>query len=193
MPNPAVETYLSRAKKWPAELAALRRILIDCGLTEELKWGKPCYCRHQGKNVVILQEMRAFLAVMFFKGALLDDPEGVLESQGPNTRSAKRIRFTSVDEVARHADAVRSLVREAMRVEDAGRSVAPPSELILAAELRARLDEDRQLRAAFEALTPGRQREYNMYVSGAKKSETRRARMEKCAPKIVAGQGLRDR
>ena len=177
---------------WPEEMAGLRPILLGCGLTEEIKWRKPCYS-HKGGNVVILQEMKEFLALMFFKGALLKDPEGVLEEQGPNSRSARRIRFTSIEDVARLAGTVKAYIDEAIEVEKAGLTVGPAPELLLAAELQSRLDQDPALKAAFEALTPGRQREYNLYFSGAKQAKTRAARIAKYVGKILEGKGFRDR
>ena len=190
--NPDVDAYIAGSEQWPDEMRQLRPLLLDLGLTEELEWGKPTYC-HQGKNVVILQEMKDFLALMFFKGALLSDPEGVLEDQGPNSRSARRMRFTSAEEIDRLAGAVRARVTEAIAVEDAGLEVEPTPDLVLADELQSRLDRDPELGAAFEALTPGRRREYNLHVSGAKQAETREARVDRCAPRILAGKGLRDR
>ena len=130
---------------------------------------------------------------MFFKGALLDDPEGILEEQGPNSRSARRIRFTSVEEVARLADTVKEYIDEAIDVEEAGLEVSPAPELLLVAELQSRLDQDPALEAAFEALTPGRRREYNLYFSGAKQAKTRAARVERYAQKILDRKGFRDR
>jgi uncharacterized protein YdeI (YjbR/CyaY-like superfamily) len=190
--NAKVEAYIERSTKWPEEMTSLRPILLSCGLAEELKWGKPCYS-HDGENIVIVQEMNDFLALMFFKGALLNDSEGVLEEQGPNSRSARRIRFTSVDDVARLADTIKAYVDEAIDVEAAGLEVGPAPELVLAEELQKRLDQDAELRAAFESLTPGRQREYNLHVSDAKQAKTREARVDKHAPKILEGKGLRDR
>ncbi len=189
--NPDVDAYIERSEKWPAEMAALRPALLDAGLTEEIKWGKPCYS-HDGKNIVILQEMNEFLALMFFKGALLSDPAGILEDQGPNSRSARRIRFTSVEAVNRVVGNVKAYLGEAIAVAEADLHVGGPPALILADELQARLDDDPALRAAFESLTPGRQREYNLYVSDAKRPETRAARVDKHVPRILAGQGLRD-
>ena len=186
-----VDEYLERAEQWPEVIAALRPILLGCGLDEDIKWGKPCY-GHDGRNILILQEMKDFLAVMFFKGALLPDPEGVLREQGPNSRSARRIQLTSTDEVAASAGTIEAYVADAIAVEDAGLSV-PDAELVLVDELRDRLEEDAALSAAFEGLTPGRQREYNLYVSDAKKAETRAARVDKCVDRILAGKGLRDR
>ena len=190
--NPEVDAYIRRSEKWPEEMTALRTTLLICRLTEEIKWGKPCYS-HEGKNIVILQEMKEFLALMFFKGALLNDPGGVLEEQGPNSRSVRRIRFTSVEDVAQLTDTVKALIDEAIEVEAAGLAVGPASELILVVELRKRLDNDPALKAAFEALTPGRQREYNLHFSDAKQAKTREARVEKYAQKILEGKGLRDR
>ena len=189
---PDVDAYLAEADGWPSEIEALRPILVGAGLTEEVKWGKPCYT-HAGKNVVILQEMKDFLAVMFFKGALLDDPEGVLREQGPNSRSAKRIEVASVDDVRRLGETIRLYVEEAMDVEEVGPEPPPAPELVLVDELRERLEADPAFRAGFESLTPGRQREYDLYFSGAKQSTTRLARIEKHAERIRDGKGLRDR
>ena len=189
--NPKVDAYIARSQKWPEEMTELRPILLGCGLTEEIKWGKPCFS-HEGRNIAILQEMNDFLALMFFKGALLDDPRGVLEEQGPNSRSARRIRFTSVDDVTRLADTVTEYIQDAIDVEDAGLEVGPAPEPVLAVELRHRLEHDPELKAAFEALTPGRRREYNMYFSAAKQAATRENRIDKYAQKILDGKGFRD-
>jgi uncharacterized protein YdeI (YjbR/CyaY-like superfamily) len=190
--NPKVDAYIGRSEKWPAEMNELRPVLLGCGLTEAIKWGKPCYS-HEGSNIAILQEMKDFLALMFFKGALLEDPESVLEEQGPNSRSARRMCFTSVEDVARLADTVKAYVEEAIDVEQAGLELGPTPDLVPVEELQHRLDEDPALKAAFEALTPGRQREYNLYFSDAKQAKTRAARVEKYAPKILDGKGFRDR
>lgn len=186
-----VDAYVARSRAWPAELARLRTILLGCGLTEGLKWGKPCYS-HEGKNVAILQEMKRFLALLFFKGALLSDPDGVIEEQGRNSRSARRIRFTSVEDVERLADTVRAYVAEAIAVEEAGLAVGPAPDLVLVDALQDRIDRDTAFKAAFEGLTPGRRREYNLYVSGAKQAATRQARVARHAEKILEGKGLRD-
>lgn len=190
--HPDVDAYLARSDRWPDVIAALRPILLGRGLTEDLKWGKPCY-GHDGTNVVILQEMKHFLALMFFQGALLTDPDALLEDQGPNSRSARRIRFTSVADVERLADAVAAYVDEAIRVAEEGRTVGPAPEPELVEELQRRLDGDPRLKAAFEALTPGRRREYHLHVAGAKQAATRDTRVERCVPRILAGKGLRDR
>ena len=187
-----VDAYIARSTTWPDELRAIRPILLEAGLDEAIKWGKPCYAS-EGRNIAILQEMKDFLALMFFKGALLADPEGVLESQGPNSRSAMRITFTSTDAVERLAPTIAAYVAEAIDVEDAGLEVAPAPALALVEELQHRLDADPALKAAFEALTPGRRREYHLHIAEAKQASTRSARVDKCVPKILAGKGFRDR
>jgi uncharacterized protein YdeI (YjbR/CyaY-like superfamily) len=191
MANPEVDAYIGQSERWPEEMIALRPILLGCGLTEDIKWGKPCY-GYGGKNIVILQEMKDFLSLMFFKGALLRDPEGVLEEQGPNSRSARRIRLTSVEDVVRLAETIEAYVGEAVGVEEAGLEMGEAPAVVLAEELRRRLDADPEFRAAFEALTPGRQREYNLFVSAARQAATRIARVDRYAPKILDGKGLRD-
>ena len=189
---PDVDAYIREAEMWPDEIRALRPILLECGLTEQIKWGKPCYS-HEGSNIALMQEMKNFLALMFFKGALLDDPEGVLSDQGPNSRSARRFEFTSVDDVNRLAGVVKAYVDEAIDVEEAGLEVGPAPEPTPVDELQHRLDEDPAFKEAFESLTPGRQREYNLYFSGAKQAKTREERVAKYADKILAGKGFRDR
>ncbi len=190
--SPAVDEYVQRSQQWPEVIDALRPILRGCGLAEDIKWRKPCYS-HDGKNIVIVQEMKPFLAMMFFKGALLDDRDGVLEAQGPNSRSAMRMCFTTPADVRRLRKTITSYVEAAIALEDAGATVPPPGALELVDELRARLDEDPGLAAAFAGLTPGRQREYNLHISSAKQSATRTSRVEKCVPTILAGKGMRDR
>ncbi len=187
-----VDAYIRRSERWPNEIAALRPVLLGCGLSEELKWAKPCYS-HGAANIVVVQEMKNFLALMFFKGVLLGDVDGVLEPNGPNSRSASRMCFRSVEDVERLADTVVAYVREAVQLEEDGVEVGPPPELVLVEELQARLDGDATLRSAFEALTPGRQREYHLHISGAKQASTRESRVDTCVPKILDGRGLRDR
>lgn len=191
MGNTKVDAYVARSQQWPEELAAARKILLGCGLSEDIKWGKPTFS-HDGNNIVILQEMKDFLALMFFKGALLDDPVGVLKSQGPNSRSALRIEITSASELTRLKKTIVAYVAAAIAVEEAGLKVAPAPELVLVEELQQRIDHDPAFRKAFEGLTPGRRREYHLHISEAKQAATRVARVEKCAPKILAGKGFRD-
>ena len=173
-------------------MGVLRTVLLKAGLSEEIKWAKPCYS-DDGNNIAIMQPMKNFLALMFFKGALLADPKGVLESQGPNSRSAKRLCIRSVADVKSNASIISKLVAEAITIEELGVEVAPAPKMELVAELQARLKKDKALRIAFEGLTPGRQREYNLHFSSAKQSATRESRIDKCVDLILAGKGLRDR
>ncbi len=190
--NPEVDAYIEKSGKWPDEMAALRPILLGAGLTEAIKWRSPCFS-HDGKNIALVQEFNHALSLMFFKGALITDAAGVLIDQGPNSRSAKRMEFTSVHDVHRLADIVSNYVDEAIDIEASGLSVGPAPAPALVAELQDRLDVEPDLRAGFESLTPGRQREYNLHFGAAKQSSTRAARVEKYAAKIRAGKGLRDR
>lgn len=190
--HPDVEAYLAEPQQWPEEFAALRPILLESGLDEGIKWGKPCYS-HADANIVIVQEFKKFLALLFFKGALMEDPADVLESQGPNTRSARRICFRSVDDVERLAGVVADYIAAAIVVEDSGLELGPAPEPEWVDELAERLAGDDAFRAAFESLTPGRQREYNLHFASAKKAETRQSRIEKSSEKILAGKGFRDR
>ncbi|MEN9643588.1 MAG: hypothetical protein RL238_257 [Actinomycetota bacterium] len=189
-----VDTYVAQSTLWPAELRAARAVLRKCGLTEELKWRKPCYS-HDGRNIVILQEMKGFLALMFFEGARLRDPDGLLESQGPNSQSALRLCVRSVADVRALTPAIQAFVAEAVALPRSGPSAvkAPKAEWSPVDALQERLDADPKFRAAFTTLTPGRQREYHLHISTAKQLDTRRARVEKLAPQILAGKGLRDR
>ena len=189
---PDVDSYLAEAELWPDEIAALRPILLGAGLDEQIKWGKPCYSLDDA-NICILQEMKNFLAVMFFKGALIEDLAELLHEQGQNTQAARRLQLTSVDEITNLADTIRVYVEEAIDIEKAGLEVEPAPEKELVGELQDRLEADPDLRAAFDALTPGRRREYNLYFSDAKQSETRVRRIEKFVPKILDGKGMRER
>ena len=187
-----VDALLADAKRWREETVALREILLGCGLDESIKWGKACYGR-AGANLALVQPFKPFVALMFFKGALLEDPSGLLEEQGENTRSARRVPFTSATEVRARKAAVVQLVKSAIEVEEEGLELPEPGELVLVEELQERLEADPKLKAAFEALTPGRQREYHLHVSGAKQAKTRVARVAKHVERIRAGKGLRDR
>ena len=180
------------ATLWRQEANELRRILTRTCLTEELKWGKPCYT-HDGKNICIIQRMNGFLALLFFKGALLKDPDRVLEVQGANSRGGYRMRFTSVQDVARLAKSVKACVREAIDVEKAGLKVEPASDPDYPKELVDRFAEDPELKAAFDKLTPGRRRGYVLHFSDAKQSKTRLARIGKCRSRILTGKGFLER
>lgn len=187
-----VEQFISKSPIWSAEMTAVRTILLKAGLSEEIKWAKPCYSSN-GNNIAIMQPMKNFLALMFFQGALLADPKGVLEEQGPNSRSAKRFCIRSVADVKTNAATIRQLIAEAIQVGERQTESAPAPRLELVGELQARLKKDKPLKKAFEGLTPGRQREYNLHFSSAKQSATRESRIDKCVDQILAGKGLRDR
>ncbi len=192
--NAKVDHFIERATRWKAEMQALREVLLDCDLSEELKWGKPCYTA-AGGNIVIIQPFKAHLALMFFKGALLADPEGILRSQGENTRSALRIEFTAPEQVRERSAIVRSYVRDAIEVEEAGLEV-PKSKVAdyeMPAELEERLLEDEIYREAFQALTPGRKKSYLLHFSAAKRADTRARRIEKCRASVLQGKGFHER
>lgn len=189
---PDVGAYLEATDQWPDEINALRPLLLESGLTEEIKWGKPCYC-HDDANVVLMQEFSDHLALMFFKGVLLDDPENVLRDQGPNSHAAKRIVFTSVDDVQKLAGVVTAYIEEAIAHEQARTELPARPDEELAPELMDRLASDDAFAEAFNNLTPGRQREYNLHVSDAKQSSTRERRVDKIVPRVLNGIGLRDR
>jgi uncharacterized protein YdeI (YjbR/CyaY-like superfamily) len=191
-PSSKVDAFVSRAKKWQGETQKLRSILLDCGLGEDLKWGKPCFT-FEGRNVAIIQPFKEHCSLMFFKGALLQDTYGLLRSQGENTQSALRLEFTSEAQIKKTV--VESYVKQAIAVEQAGLKVdfKAKHELELPEELTRILKKDRRLAKAFHALTPGRRRGYVLHFTGAKQSKTRTARIEKCIPKILAGKGMNDR
>jgi len=186
-----VDDYLETSGAWRPEMQALRAILLDCGLAEALKWRKPCYA-HDGSNIAIMQPMKGALSLMFFKGALMDDPDGLLCDQGPNSRAAKRLEFTDAEAIRAVEPQVRALVASAVAVEASGVDLPPRRELELPGELTEALADDAELSAAFDALTPGRQRGYALNIAGAKQAETRRNRIAKHRPRILAGKGLHD-
>lgn len=192
--NPKVDEYIHKAQRWHEEFDTLRTILLDCPLTEEFKWGKPCYA-YQQSNIVIMQGFKQYCALLFFKGVLLKDPDGVLVKTGKNTRVGRQIRFTSAAEIEKMGPIVKAYINQAIEVEKAGLTVpdADEEELILPEEFQKKLDENPALEEAFNALTPGRQRGYNIYFSGAKQSKTRESRVEKHIDRILAGKGLNDR
>ncbi len=191
--NPKVDSFLKRQDKWRAEFEKLRRILLESGLTEELKWGQPCYAL-DGKNVALIHGFKEYCAILFHKGALLPDPKGVLIQQTKNVQAARQIRFTSVEEVTELEKTVKAFVREAMDIELAGLKVQfkRTEDLALPEELESKLAANARLKAAFAALTPGRQRAYIFHFSQPKLSATRAARVEKHIPRILEGLGLDD-
>jgi uncharacterized protein YdeI (YjbR/CyaY-like superfamily) len=192
--NPKVDFYFDKAKTWQKEITQLRSIVLDCGLTEELKWGVPCYTLGKA-NIVLIHVFKEYCALLFFKGALLNDTDGILVQQTENVQAARQIRFTNAQEVARLKPVLKAYIYEAIEVEKAGLKVKlkKPAEFPVAAEFQQQLNKKAALKKAFEALTPGRQRAYLLYFSAAKQAETRAARVEKSIPQILAGKGLNDK
>jgi uncharacterized protein YdeI (YjbR/CyaY-like superfamily) len=192
--NPQVDRYLRDAKTWRKEIEQLRAILLSCQLTEELKWGKPCYT-FQESNVVIILPLKNYCTLLFCKGALLKDPGGILIKAGENTQAARQIRLTTLSEITAKAAILKSYIYRAIEVGKAGLEVVYKkiTEFALPAELQKQLEKNPALKTAFHALTPGRQRGYIIYFSGAKQAKTRDSRIEKCVPQILQGKGLNDR
>ncbi|WP_035604820.1 YdeI/OmpD-associated family protein [Haloferula sp. BvORR071] len=191
--NPKVDAVLSEADKWQDEFAKLREIALGSGLTEELKWGQPCYT-HEGNNIVLIHGFKDYCAYLFFKGALMKDPEAILVQQTANVQAARQVRFTSAKQIAGMKAILKAYVQQAIEVEKAGLEVTykKTTEFSMPEEFERKLDAAPRLRAAFEALTPGRQRAYLLHFSSAKQSKTREARVEKCIPQILEGKGLDD-
>jgi uncharacterized protein YdeI (YjbR/CyaY-like superfamily) len=191
--NPKVDWYFNENKTWREEIETLRSIVLDCGLTEELKWGCPCYTNGES-NIVLIHVFKAYCAVLFFKGALLKDPHGVLIQQTKNVQAARQMRFTNVQEIVKHKRILKAYLKEAIAVEKAGLKVElkQTTEFEIPEEFKARLDDMPALKKAFKALTPGRQRAYLLYFSQAKQARTRESRIEKYIPHIFNGKGLDD-
>jgi uncharacterized protein YdeI (YjbR/CyaY-like superfamily) len=191
--NPKVDGYLRKSKKWQEELEKLRMIILDCQLTEELKWGKPCYT-FQKSNIVVIIPLKEYCALMFCKGALLNDANGILIKPGENTQAGRWIKFTNVREIVEMETILKAYIYEAIEVEKAGLKVnyKKTSEFIIPEEFQNKLDEIPALKTAFDALTPGRQRAYILYFSAPKQSKTRESRVEKCMQQILNGKGLDD-
>lgn len=191
--DPRIDRYLAKDRPWHAELVALRRLMLAEDVTEALKWRQPCYAAH-GSNIGIIGAEKNDVALSFFKGVLFDDPSGLLVSPGPNSRSARVMRFTSVAEIDAAARDITGFIRQAIAVEKDGRTVdLPKDDFDYPEALLAAFEEDPELQDAFEALTPGRQRGYVLHISGAKQEATRRARIAKWRDRILAGQGMHDR
>ena len=193
--NPKVDAFLADKEEaaWRDAFTKLRSIALTCPVTEELKWGKPCY-EVNGSNVVLMHGFKEYCALLFTKGALLRDPQGLLVQQTKNVQAARQLRFTSAKEVTARAATIKAYILEAIELEKAGVKVAykQTEDFEVAPEFQSRLDNTPSLKAAFEALTPGRQRGYLLYFAGAKQSATRAARVEKYVRAIYAGQGLQD-
>ena len=191
--NPKVDFFFNKTGRWRAEFGKLRTIILECGLTEELKWGKPCYT-FQKSNVVLIHGFKEYCALLFIKGALLKDAKGILIQQTENVQAARQVRFTNVRQIVKIEHILKSYIRETIEVEKAGLEVnyKKTSEFKIPDEFQNKLNAIPALRTAFDALTPGRQRGYILYFSGAKQSQTRESRIEKCMPQILKRKGLDD-
>jgi uncharacterized protein YdeI (YjbR/CyaY-like superfamily) len=191
--NPKVDFYFDKATQWQKEIEKLRTIALDCGLTEELKWGCPCYV-FEKKNIVLIHVFKEYCAYLFFKGALLKDTDGILIQQTKNVQVPRQVRFTNVREIVKLAPTLKTYIYQAIEVEKAGLKVKlkKSTEFEIAEEFQKKLDKVRGLKTAFHALTPGRQRGYLLHFSAPKQSKTREARVEKCIPLILEGRGLND-
>ena len=190
--NPKVDFYFNKGK-WQEELEKLRMIVLDCGLDEELKWGVPCYTLGKS-NIVLIHVFKEYCAILFFKGALLKDPHGILVQQTENVQATRQIRFTSAGEIAESENIVKAYIQEAIAVEKAGLKVElkKTEEFVMPEEFQSKLDAMPVLKTAFEALTPGRQRAYLLYFASAKQPKTREVRVEKYTEQILNGKGLND-
>jgi uncharacterized protein YdeI (YjbR/CyaY-like superfamily) len=191
--NPKVDWYFNKAKTWQEEIEKLRTIVLDCGLTEELKWGCPCYT-FQKSNIVLIHVFKEYCALLFFKGALLKDTEGILIQQTKNVQAARQIRFTNVRQIVKMRTILKAYIYEAVEVEKAGLKVnfKKTPEFKIPEEFQKKLDKTPDLKTAFYTLTPGRQRAYILYFSQPKQSKTRESRVEKCMQQILNGKGLND-
>jgi len=206
--NPKVDQYLAegcgrcslgntpqcKVNFWPKELEELRRIVLECGLTEELKWGMPCYTSDK-KNIVIVSAFKEYAAMLFFKGSLLKDPKGILTTPTENSQSGRQARFTRASDIKKTESVLKAYLAEAIELEKSGAKVEfkKVSEFVVPEEFQARLDSDPALKKAFEVLTPGRRKGYLLHFAGAKQSKTRQSRIDNCLPRILAGKGLDDR
>ncbi|WP_206110365.1 YdeI/OmpD-associated family protein [Paenibacillus aquistagni] len=191
--NPKVDGFLRKAKKWKEEFEKLRAVVLDCGLTEDFKWMHPCYT-FDNKNIVIIHGFKDYCALLFHKGALLQDPHGILIQQTENVQAARQIRFTHAQEIADMETILKDYILAAIEIEKAGLEVElkKTTEYAIPEELQHKFNELAGLKSAFEALTPGRQRAYLLHFSQPKQSKTRVSRIEKCVPQILDGKGLND-
>jgi len=191
--NPDVDFYFDKAEKWQDAITRLRKLVLDCGLNEELKWGCPCYT-FEGSNIVLIHTFKEYCALLFFKGALLRDEQQLLIQQSKNVQAARQFRFTDAKEVSSHKTAIKAHVYEAIEIERAGLKVPlkKTTAYEVPEEFQQKLDKKASLKKAFEALTPGRQRAYLLHFAAPKQSKTREARIEKAIPQILQGKGLND-
>jgi uncharacterized protein YdeI (YjbR/CyaY-like superfamily) len=191
--NSKVDFFFNKASQWKEEFEQLRRIILDSGLAEELKWGQPCYT-FQGKNIILIHGFKEYCAVLFFKGALLNDPESILIQQTANVQAGRQVRFTGVKEIVKRAPILKAYIYEAIEVEKAGlkQKIKKTSDYNMPGEFKNKLDKNLALKNAFNELTPGRQRAYLFYFSQPKQSKTRESRIEKYMKRILEGKGLND-
>jgi uncharacterized protein YdeI (YjbR/CyaY-like superfamily) len=191
--NPIVDSFFTKAGKWQEAVVKLRSLILDCGLTEELKWGCPCYTFNT-KNIVLIHTFKEYCALLFFKGALLHNSDGILVQQSENVQAARQVRFTNAKEVLKLKKTLKAYILEAIEVEKAGVEVKlkQTTEYTMPVEFQTQLDKKPKLKKAFEALTPGRQRGYLLHFAAPKQSKTRESRIENCIPQILEGRGLRD-
>jgi len=191
--NPKVDEFIRDAKKWREEYEKLREIVLGLGLAEDLKWGFPCYTL-QNKNVVLIHGFKEYCALLFFKGALLEDPEGILIIQSENVQASRQIRFTDVREIVEKEPILKAYIHEAIKAEKSGAKVnfKKTAEFAIPEEFQRKLDSTPGLKTAFDALTPGRRRAYVLYFSAPKQSKTRESRIEKCVPRMIEGKGLNE-
>lgn len=191
--NPRVDVFFKKNEAWPQEMKKLRKILLDSELTEELKWGQPCFTS-DGRNIVLIHAFKEYCAILFMNGALMKDPRKILIQQTKNVQAARQVRFTGAAEIDRMEPVIKSYIREAVRVEKAGLKVEhkKTADFEVAEEFKKKLDKSAALRKAFSALTPGRQRAYLLHFSAPKQTKTRESRVEKYIPAILEGKGLND-
>jgi uncharacterized protein YdeI (YjbR/CyaY-like superfamily) len=189
--NPKVDFFFDKASKWQKEYGQLRKIILDCGLNEELKWGQPCYT-FEGRNIVLIHGFKEYCAVLFFKGALLQDANGILIQQTPNVQVPRQVRFINVRETVKTEKILKAYIYEAIEVEKAGLKVKlkKTADFKIPEEFQKKLNKNAALKKGFNALTPGRQRAYIFYFSQPKQSKTRESRIEKSIPQILNGKGL---
>jgi uncharacterized protein YdeI (YjbR/CyaY-like superfamily) len=191
--HPKVDAHLAKARRWREELEKLRGIILECGLTEDFKWGKPCYT-FQGRNLIMIYALKESCAIAFFNGALLKDPGHLLTAPGPNSQASRWIKFTGVQQIVKMKPVLKAFIQESVAAEKAGLKVEfKKTPEPVPVELQTILDENPALKTAFHALTPGRQRGYILFFSAARQSATRVSRIEKCIPQILKGRGLNDR
>ncbi len=191
--NPTVDWYFTKTNRWQEAINLLRIIVLDCGLTEELKWGCPCYTIGKS-NIVLIHVFKDYCALLLFKGVLLKDPKKILIQQTENVQTARQIRFTNIEEISKQERVLKSYIKEAIEVEQSGVKVTlkKPTEFKMADEFQQKLNEMPDLKTAFKALTPGRQRAYLLHFSQPKQSKTRESRVDKAIPNILNGKGLND-